>query len=82
MGGESEELRPALPVEPMDAAQAEIGLVDDRGGFERVVPALPAELSPRNALELFVDQRQDLRLGLAIARGPPLEPFGDGLFLG
>src|SRR5437660_10787593 len=55
------EVSPAVPVLGLvHVHQAEVRLVDQRGGLQRLPGLLPRQFRRRQAAQLFVDQRQQL----------------------
>ena len=55
MCGDGEELRAVLPVNPPLIDELQIGLVDQGGGWERVIRPLPLQVAPRQAAQFRVD---------------------------
>jgi hypothetical protein len=76
--GQAEEVRAVAPVEALLAGKAEIGLVNERRRLQRVPLALAAQLGCGEALELAVDERQQLFVGRGFAPPPGLQELGDG----
>ena len=58
--GESDELRPVLPVDVPLIDQPKVGLVDERGGLERVVAPLAEEIPSGQPAQLVVHEREHL----------------------
>ena len=58
-----------MPLHLLQVDEAQVRLVDERRGLQRVVRALVCHVPPRQPLQLVVDQRHQLleRLGLAAA---------------
>ena len=59
LGGDPEEVRPALPVDRALVDDPEEGLVDQCRGGQGVLVALAAKLARGKALELIVDHRDE-----------------------
>jgi hypothetical protein len=76
VSGEADEVGAVIPVDVF-AGQAEIGLVDERGGLERVVGALAAHVGPGEAVELRVDEREQAVGGGGVAIVHGFEKLGD-----
>ena len=53
---DAEEVCPVFPVDALCANQADVGLVDQRGGLEGVASALTAHIAPCQPPQLCVDQ--------------------------
>jgi hypothetical protein len=62
-----EEVPATVPVLLVTSDQAQIGLVDQRRGVERLARLLPRQLLRRQFAEFVVDQRQELRGGGRVA---------------
>ena len=61
-------MAPAVPVEGLGGVhQAEVGLVDQGGGLQRLPGILLGQLLSRQFAQLLVDQRQELPRGVRIA---------------
>jgi hypothetical protein len=56
-GGDGEEVGAGLPVDLLDAGEAEIGFVDEGGGLEGVVGCFAAEVDGGDAAQFGVDER-------------------------
>src|SRR5262245_4795239 len=50
--------------------QSEVRFVNERGGLERVIPALMPQIADGSAPEFAVDERQQVIARLDIAEGP------------
>jgi len=70
LSGDAEEMRAALPVDPSLARELEIGLVDERGGLERVIVPLPRQIPRRERVELGVHERDQALEGVGAAALP------------
>ena len=67
-GGGGEEVAAAVPVPLFPRAdQAQVRLVDQGGGLERLARLLPCHPLGREPAQLVVDQRQELRRGTSVA---------------
>jgi hypothetical protein len=62
-----EEVPATVPVPLVTSDQAQIGLVDQRRGVERLARPLPRQLLRRQFAEFVVDQRQELLGGGRVA---------------
>jgi hypothetical protein len=65
--GDAEEMRPVLPGYSVLVNQPQIRFVDNRGGRQRVISALAAEVRARQPAQLSVDKRHELVKGLSAA---------------
>jgi len=76
VGGETDEVGAGVPVNVF-ADEAEAGFVDEGGGLESVVGALAAHVGLGEAMELRVDEREELVGGGGVAVVHSLEELGD-----
>ena len=71
-GGHCEEMHTVVPRDAFRIDQAEVRLVDERGGLKAVAPALPGHASPRDLMEFPLNQRNQSLEGRLVAL-PPFE---------
>ncbi len=69
-GRDAEEVRPALPVDLVVVHQAQVRLVDQGRGLERVVAAFAAQVAARHLAQFLVDRRQEFLRGCHAAALP------------
>jgi hypothetical protein len=60
VGGEADEVSVVLPLDIFLLGDTEVGLVDEGGGLESVVAALAAHIALGEAVELGVDEGEEL----------------------
>ena len=78
VGGDRDEVGAALPVLPGTLAnQAQERLVDESRRLERVSGAFPTEVRGRQAVQLTIDNLDDLAQRGLIAQPPILQQDGD-----
>jgi len=70
-----EEVGAILPLHPLQVDEAQVALVDQRRGLQRVVLTLAGHVPPRQPSELFVHERNELVEGLRFAAPPCQEEF-------
>lgn len=71
---DGEKMRAILPVlARLLLRQADIRLIDQRGGLQRVTLALAPELSRRDAAQLGIDRFNQSREGAGVAVGPVVQ---------
>jgi hypothetical protein len=70
-------MRSVLPIDAPAVDEAEIDLVDERGRLERVPLWLSCHLATSNAIELVVDDRNQVVERRVIALSPCDEEFRD-----
>ena len=72
-----EEMGAVLPAQPIQPEQLNVSLVHQAGRVQRVVPPLPAALSPGDALELLIeDRKQPIDRGSAVMKNASSSPSG------
>src|SRR5262245_25577595 len=76
-GRDGEKMRAVVPRDRLAVYEAEIGLVDERGGLEAVARPLAGHAAPRDVSELLVDERNQLRKGSFVALPPGEEQASD-----
>src|SRR5262249_51781953 len=78
LGRRREEVPPAVPGPGrVRAHQPQVGLVDQRGGLERLAGPLPGQPLGRQFAQLVVDQRQELPGGGGVAAFGGVQDAGD-----
>src|SRR6185369_11030091 len=77
-GGQSEELVAILPVVLPLRDEAQERLMHQLGGSQRDADALAGQKPPRQLLELWIDESEEVFPGLRIPGGPGLKPGGYG----
>ncbi len=82
LGGHCIEMRPILPPGTLPGSQAEVGLVDERGGLEQVSGAFTPHLPDGHAVELALDQWRECFERAFIALGPREEQLGQLCLVG
>ncbi len=75
--GDGEELRAVRPHRALLRLEAQIQLVDDDGGRQRVPRPLAPQLVRRLLAQLVVDERQQLRFRLGVAAAPGAQQRGE-----
>lgn len=70
LGGDRQEVRPILPVNPLMVDQPQIGLVNERRRLERVVAPLPAQLACRARPQVSMDQIEQIVARLNVSARP------------
>ena len=75
--GHGEEVCAVVPCHCLAVAQADIGLVDEGRRLEAVPYALARHAASRDAMELLVDERDQLLEGVLVARSPSEQQSGD-----
>ena len=76
VGSEAEEVGAAVPVDVLDG-EAEVGLVDERGGLEGRVGTLASHVGLGKAMQLRVNERQQTACGGGVAAVHGFEELGD-----
>jgi len=76
VGSKADEVGATVPVDAL-TGEAEVGLVDDRGGLEGMVGALAAHVSLGEAMQLRVNQRQQTACGGGVAVVHGFQELGD-----
>ena len=69
-------MRAVLPLHLPDIDELEVGLVDERGGLQRMSDALVAHLTPGDAAKLRVDNRNELLESVFVPVPPREEQVG------
>ena len=75
--GDGEEVAAILPVDVALIEQLQVGLVDDGGGLQPVVPPLARELARGQRIELVVDERDQTVERVTAAVTPRVQHLGD-----
>jgi hypothetical protein len=73
--GDGVEMRAILPLETPDVQQPQVGFVDECRGLQRLARALVRHLSFGQPGELLVDDRNQGREGVFVARAPGMQQF-------
>ncbi len=71
------EMCPVLPIDPLLVDEAQIRFVDEGGRLQAVAGPLATELTPGNAAQLGVDERQQLIESTVIPVSPIVEQGRD-----
>ncbi len=53
-------MRPALPLDPLQPAQLQVGLVHQVGGAERMIGTLAGQLPVRHAPQLVIELAREV----------------------
>jgi hypothetical protein len=75
--GHGEEVRAVMPCHGLAVDQADIGLVDESRRLEAVPHTLARHAGSRDAMELVVDERNQLLEGALVALSPSEQQSGD-----
>ena len=74
--GDREEVCTILPVDRVISGEAHEGLVDERGGIQRVTGTLTAQVDARKLAQFVVDQREKMVYCAVIAVACGAQPSG------